>query len=349
MSEELHLPDLNYACVRCGRSCSSNMTVQVDPMLVESIALSKAAEQAAERGYAPLRVLEQGHALVNDPQGRCALLTSDNLCSLHAELGPESKPSPCRDFPFFVAETPDGYYLGASFLCHAIQNRCGPPLKEQVVQAEEVLRSHLAGWAWPSGQASVQLLDDRRMEWSVYLAWEERLRANPIWDFGKEALALLEVPEDAETLLYLQGMVGMVTASAVSLLEAKGLPESTTEIAVALAEGRPFYSARLGREVPAFPARRVFEDEVRFYLEHVLFRKFLIRGELIGRLLFLQCKSDMLAYFSWQRAILRGASEPSLDDYQQALVLIEQDVLHRRGQHPMVGLLSEGVRLIASQ
>ena len=42
------------------------------------------------------------YRLAKDEGTRCVFLDSDGLCIIHKELGPEAKPSMCRQFPFLA-------------------------------------------------------------------------------------------------------------------------------------------------------------------------------------------------------------------------------------------------------
>lgn len=351
MNRQLRLPDLNYDCLMCGRSCRCSFSIDMDADVAERVEGSDGAAAARKRGYVPLRLIEGRHHLRPDPDGACVLLTDEGLCSIHAQYGFESKPHACKEFPFYPAPSPDGFYMGISFVCRAVQYRSGRTIEEHREFAENLLDSLLERSSYRGFGPVVKILDEHAMTWEDYLSWEEELKKNLRREgvFLQEAFNIFDEPVTNDQLTFVKSTIDMVTASTVALLEADNKPQYTTEIADSLSHGKPYFSQRLDREVPPFACPPVFLDEVYFYLEHVLFRKYLIQGEVIGRLLFLEVKKRLLAYYAWQHAILRGASEPDKEDYFLGLILVERDVLHRSGPHPMFGLLNQAFRLASQQ
>ncbi len=323
------------------------MKVPVGPERAELIQRSRGAEEARRRGYVPLEVSEGQTLLGLDENLRCTLLDDEGLCSIHKEFGLESKPLSCQEFPFYIAPTPNGFYLGASFLCYAVQNRLGRWVEEDRERAESVLASYLDETSYSGyGDPAVKLIDQVEMSWEEYLVWEEQLtcRLGEEDLFVRAAFEVLNISPSQDQFVFLYSIVKMVIVSAISLIEAGREPEITNQIGTAIGAGQGYYSPRLKQEVPVFHCPPVFVEEVRYYLEHVLFRKFLLRGDLIGQLLFMEVKARLLDFFTWQRAILRGLAEPTLEDYHQALITVEREVLHRRGQHPMCPILVQGFR-----
>jgi hypothetical protein len=45
-------------------------------------------------------------------QGRCVFLADDDRCRIHAELGADQKPVPCRQFPLIALQAEDGLRVG---------------------------------------------------------------------------------------------------------------------------------------------------------------------------------------------------------------------------------------------
>ena len=300
MDTSLHLPDLNYDCVRCGRSCRT-FRVGVSLKKMPALRRTEAAQAAIREGYKPLRLVdERTYQVMSRPNGNCLMLNEDGLCGVQVELGPEAKPTACTAFPFSPMPSPGGYYLGLSFVCHAVQNQLGRDVEAHREQATQLMNSRVeAGVPSDLAKPVVPLLGDRVMPWADYLVWEdslrERLSHNGV--FVKEAFKLLNEEATPPRLAFVAHVLDRVTGSTLALVESATQPERINQVTQALCEGEPFYSARLDSEVPALEPAPVFAEQVNFYLEHVLFRKFLIRGDLIGRLLFLEVKKRFLAYF----------------------------------------------------
>lgn len=63
---------------------------------------------------------------------RCLFLGSDGLCIIHKEMGPEAKPSMCRQFPFLPVQTNSDDRISVNFGCSAVQEHSGQRLDEQI-------------------------------------------------------------------------------------------------------------------------------------------------------------------------------------------------------------------------
>ncbi len=90
---------LRHACLACGGSCqgvSVRATDAADAARVEAAAAALGVEQPWVAGA--LRRVD----------GRCVFQQDDALCSIHARLGPEHKPSVCRQYPYVHTRTEAG-------------------------------------------------------------------------------------------------------------------------------------------------------------------------------------------------------------------------------------------------
>ena len=129
---ELHFPEgQNYDCVMCGAGCESLWTVPVEAAVVEKIEAHPLGIRVInENGAAFSREEDGGYAIYyKDPTDpRCGFFRQDKLCSIHAELGMEEKPLTCQQFPFHLTETPDGVYVGLSYMCTAARQNSGRPV-----------------------------------------------------------------------------------------------------------------------------------------------------------------------------------------------------------------------------
>lgn len=128
-------PDIRYGCVRCGKSCSHDWDIWVHrdlPALVEPHlpALGLSIPSAFVREESRVRLARDGHG--------CRFL-QDRLCALHCHLGVAYKPDFCRQYPWFLIDTPDGLRVSASYTCTAVLQAAGPPLSEQRVEIEQCL------------------------------------------------------------------------------------------------------------------------------------------------------------------------------------------------------------------
>ncbi len=348
--QPIHIPDMTYDCVMCGRSCRQRWSIVVAEELQGPILASEGAARARERGYLPLTV-EQPIQVGRREDDGCSLLNDKELCSIHAELGFQAKPDPCRQFPFHPVPSPGGFYLGMSFACKAVQEGLGRPLEEHRPQVEALAEELTERYGLYEEEPIVPIDDERTAPWDEYLQFEANLRGQlqaellePL--FIHAAFAVAEETPLPTRVTFTEMVVTMVLSSVVSLIEERTPGPNRTAIAEAFAEGRSFFSPRLQQEVEPILFESVFREQTLRYLDHVLFRKYLIKGNMVGRILFLAVVTKALDYYSHQAAHLQGRQEPTLEDYFSALSTIEVDVmLHAEGIEVMHGLLSHGFQM----
>lgn len=347
----IHYPEMVYDCVMCGRSCRQAWSITVDPELQPPIEASPGAERARQRGYLPLTV-EQPVQVGRDEEGCCSLLNEEGLCSIHADLGFEAKPFPCRQFPFHPIPSPGGFYLGMSFVCTAVQQSLGRPVQEHAPQVEQLVENLIVRHSLEDGaELKVPVDQERTVPWAEYLDFEQRLSSQLQPDLLEPMLihAAFAVAEEnplPPRLAFVEMVTNMVLASVVCLIEERTPGENRTVISEAFSEGRSFFSPRLQRQVEPILFEPAFREQTLRYLRHVLFRKFLIQGDMVGRTLFLAVVVKALDYYAHQTADLKGRRTPTQEDYFEGLGLVERDVmLHAEGVETMHGLMSHGFRM----
>jgi Fe-S-cluster containining protein len=106
--------------------------------------------------------------------GACPFLQDDNLCRVHATLGPQDKPATCRLFPFYLVGTPTGVRVSTSHRC-----TCRSIGERQALDAERVLAElGMAGrdlpLAW-SAPARIGIDAGRDVSFAEWTAREARL------------------------------------------------------------------------------------------------------------------------------------------------------------------------------
>jgi Fe-S-cluster containining protein len=274
-----------------------------------------------ERGDLPLLADGDQMQLAQDERGRCVLLTGDNLCSLHRDHGWRSKPRACRQFPFFLLETPDGIQVGLSFRCTAVQQDLGQDWAEHESSLRELVESGVPRVGFESVSIGSYPLD-----WFTYKSWEaDWIEALPHQLTAAVALSLSQaLPLDGPTL---ERLVLLLSASAVGFLESDD-PDQAVAVAAAVRSGQSYLSPRRGR-IPALPDPFGAELDPQFarYLAHVLERKSLWMGRnFLGRLLMFLAARPMLSYYQ------------QLEGFWAAVDRVEGEWLaHRRG----LGVLEE--------
>lgn len=261
-------PKQRYQCIQCGKSCGQ-WRIWVEPDLVDSLRQHPLALRLQVVGQTYLLEHENGwHHLGYDEKGRCFFLEGERRCGLHASTGWLSKPRACRQFPFFLVQTPDGTQVGLSFRCSAVQQDVGVDWQQHQSDLEQLVNS---GVYRRVGFEPVRM-GGLELDWPTYLNWEAdwRSQSRPLraifYDHLVRHLGLgLEEPDFARLL---QNW----TASALSLLQ-------TTLRLVEV--GSDFQSTR--------------------YFNHVLERKWLWLGEnFLGRMLLLLVGEQL--YWSAQEA-----------------------------------------------
>lgn len=172
---KLHFPEgQNYDCVMCGAGCESLWTIPVEPHVVEKIEAHPLGIRVINENGAAFVKDEKGDYAIyykdpNDP--RCGFLKEDKLCAIHAELGMDEKPLTCQQFPFHLTETPDGVFVGVSYMCTAARQNSGRPLSAH----EDWLRERMAkGIRVTTIEADkVPVGEGRFTSWDDYAAFEE--------------------------------------------------------------------------------------------------------------------------------------------------------------------------------
>ena len=288
--------NVRYTCIQCGKSCR-DWRVWVDPE--EARGKSWRLEQDGPR----LRLMQ-------DEQGRCLELTEANLCGVHSD-----KPGVCRQFPFLLAESPDGMHVGVSFRCTAVFHDQGVDWAEHVPVLEELL-----GRGVPRIGFEPAALGHYQLDWETYKEWEAHwLKCLPYGLCDGVAstvgVALGLHPQSLERL------VQLLSASAVGFLESED-NYGAAEVAAAIRAEKEYLSTRRGWTAPI---RNCFEGELSEpavrYLAHVIERKSVwLGGSFLGRLLMLLAAERMLLYYT------------RLEGFALAVDRLEGEwLLHRQG------------------
>ncbi|MBI3926085.1 MAG: YkgJ family cysteine cluster protein [Armatimonadetes bacterium] len=353
---DLNFPDLRYGCLGCGKSCR---VLQVTVSQPERARLENLQATLQRKALHPLRVLGERTQLGREARGGCVYLEPDAGCAIHRMHGYEDKPQPCRAFPYLWQDTPDGTFVGLSFLCTAVQAGYGTPLGEH----SEILRALLEDADRPP--PNLEWTPSRRLSWVEYVRLEEHLRQAleppledlrqpplepPLEDrlWGAASSLAAAVPEARHPFPaagWTAGLGERIHSLFLGLLcLAVAEPDILPEVFAALREGGSYRSLASGRSVDV---RRVesrwqnspgpwFEPECRRYLDHLLFRKFLVGpGTMLGKVVLLPLVVRLLRWMCWAGALAEGRSSPEWDDYSGALDGVEgRLVTHARGLEP---------------
>lgn len=308
----------------CGKGCKQDWNIIVN------LSSSKAIKDSEV--YIPFNKLPDGRlTLAKTEEGQCVFLDDDNLCRVHKKLGFESKPRGCAQFPASFVPTPEGLYVGMSFFCTSIQEGTGRPMEAHKEWLAEAAESAIKRFNYKGHSGRVHLVGNRDFSWEEYVQLEKDLRAqlkphNLQLPFLETPFKVLGTEPTQELLNQVAPQFGSIFAGALGLIESPDDPEQRVEIFDKMIKAQPFYSPRLGQEVKPCLAIPLFEEISHRFLDHVLFRKFLIQGHLLGRLAFLLVAKKMLNYQTQVHAQVRGG-EPEEQDMYKALDLIEKHFL----------------------
>ena len=108
-----HPRGLRWQCNGCAKCCSSGLAIgPVEPDVVQGLQQRNIEEQwpRAREGWFNEQQAPDGSTqyFFRLRDGRCVFLREDNLCAIHALLGPEAKPGFCREFPYHFVQDAHG-------------------------------------------------------------------------------------------------------------------------------------------------------------------------------------------------------------------------------------------------
>lgn len=343
------LPDQNYDCVQCARSCNQGWRIHVDPHTEERIENSpvtlRIVQEKGQQRPVEIDPKDGSKILARQSDGSCVFLNDEKLCSIHAQMGYQAKPVGCRQFPFQFTLTPDGVYVGISFFCTAAQQNVGRPIEVHEEDLHELLTLFRpAGWDGPMKLCQV---GEATVDWPTYLRVEEL-----VGQYGPAA-AVLAVAE-------LAGFAppGEIPAQAFEVAFERARPErlQTDEL---LAESfRFFLTSMIGSiEAPPSEARQVTESlmldrpvelprskwqgtwselervelppefaaQVERYQKALLFRKFLTRSRpLLENLVALSMVEPLMRFYT---ALAASGGKPELSHIYQAFDTLELELM----------------------
>lgn len=226
--------------------------------------------------------------LLQDARGRCLELSEQNLCEIHSD-----KPSVCRQFPFLLAESPDGVHVGVSFRCTAVAQAVGIDWSEHVPILEELLARGVPRIGFEPAP-----IGNYRLGWETYKEWEAHWLRRLPHDLCDAVASTLGValglhPQSLERLVLI------MSASAIGFLESQD-NEGAAAVAAAVRAEKEYKSTRRGWTAPI---RDPFDGEMSppaiRYLSHVIERKSVWLGSrFLGRLLMLLTAQRMLFYYT---------------------------------------------------
>ena len=114
-------PMPEFSCGGCGACCAQPWGVVIEAEKAHALdrhdfsaypQLKGKRLYRSEKGAPPdTYILEKGEGV------RCIFLDEQNLCIIHKELGPASKPYPCLKFPYNLASTATQDRISVDYGC----------------------------------------------------------------------------------------------------------------------------------------------------------------------------------------------------------------------------------------
>lgn len=342
------LPDQSYDCVQCGRSCQG-WDVQVDLATRGRIRGSELELRVLQETGLETTLVGDRRVVMARRNDACIYLDGDNLCRIHGQMGAGAKPHGCRQFPFFLVETPEDTFVGLSFYCTAAHRNQGRPLEAHEADIEGLLRKVPARRV---GFSPLTLEDGRELSWDDYLRLEETVRDGLSHDRPERVLsaavwgACRAVNEGAPLEIDLAAAdfidrsaemfdarllclcVLVASREAASVEEAWAMTEAIkNDEVVTLARtgwtGRRSEVDALTADLPPW-----IDDEIRRYLRALVFRKFLaLDRPVLQNLLALYMLPPLLRTYSVFCSLARRAPLDR-EDYYRAVSETEKDLSH---------------------
>ena len=130
----------NWDCHVCGTCCQEYQVTITDEerRRIEAQGWNSAADLG---GYVPFRRIgpfwSRRTVLNHRPDGCCVFLSEKGRCRIHERHGYETKPLPCRLFPFVLVPAGDRWAVGLRFACPSAAESKGRPLVEHNEELRE--------------------------------------------------------------------------------------------------------------------------------------------------------------------------------------------------------------------
>ena len=178
-----HLPVLqNWDCHVCG-TCCKEYQVTISNEEMQRIKAQGWDTEKDLGGWEPFKCVgppwARRYQLNHQPDGSCVFLSEQGRCRIHERFGYETKPLPCRLFPFVLVPTGDHWSVGMRFACPSAAENKGRPIPEHDVE----LRAFAAQLAVREGlkpQPDGTLVPPPLLQSGQRVAWPEVLRIRDV-------------------------------------------------------------------------------------------------------------------------------------------------------------------------
>lgn len=344
------MPNQSYDCIQCGRSCLNHWNVAVDSARHSKICASHSPSLPADASNL-FQASPHGFLVKKDGDGRCQFLTNDQRCSIHAALGAQAKPIVCQTYPYSMAVTPDGVFVGVTFSCTSALQNSGRPLAEHQPELEQYLEHYTTQRL---GFDATPFWQNSSLSWEGYLALEKGLESHFMTGCSQDLWAdllrfcahqyetatemgpadidsifqtpLPNIAADLWPMLHQSSLMPLLMAAGADLDYAKTI-FTPGEHQISLPRvGWTGSSDQLQRLLEGVP-NQTFELEISRFLSAFLFQKFLLAGGcVLTSLALLTHLPQLLRLITALLADAQGQT-PELRHFQSAVQILEEDLI----------------------
>lgn len=383
----LHFPEgFHFECIGCGRCCKQNWDVHTSRKEYDNIIQSDVHKQAQIRSDTKdimIRDEEKGVSAILNISHQCPMLDEKKLCSIHSIMGVEAKPYTCRQQPIALTHTPDGIYVGGSFICEQMWENIGRPIESY---KKDILR-------WLSEVDKENKIDNEiafssqvKTHWRDYLLVEDFIREKiegeePLtFRLWKVLTALLiadiqitakgiETIDSNELLSYLNeaykvniekdeiffAVEQSLAYGIISLLES--IDDEHTKLNTGiLLNGGTMYCESLKKEIDTrtlleyichhhAPWKDLYYHH---YIKHLLWRKYpASNGPITDSIAALSALEHLFTWYMYLSAFSRGAASPSTSDAKLGITKVEILINHHNVNDiikPFAGIYAHNLR-----
>lgn len=354
MAKRLHFPlEQNYKCTSCGKCCNAQWRIGVTPEQKEVIEKTQAFQKAVKDGFQPLVVREDKFELNRDSEGHC-FFHKNELCAIHAEVGPQAKPAACNLYPFQLVATPDGYFVSLSFSCPAVVAGVGGDSSDHREELQQIVES-APHFFPPDIQAGgdITISEEFQVPWTSYLIWETDL-IDSLRHANTPVEALFDgVSRLTEAVILNQEPVFRQTHTALSSLLKKNLMELAPfftlitvsnieeysdlgrrkELVAKLTAGSTFHTRLLETQTPKFRPHRPFDQLTtsivqRFVTAQIWGKRLITGPTFLSRLLFLAVSLEVFRFYLETYKLKTGEKHFTQTGVEWCFDFMENELLH---------------------
>lgn len=286
------------------------------------------------------------------------IFSENNLCGIHKYLSSALKPSACRNFPFLLFKTPVGVFTGLSYHCPAIQSNYGAPVEQMKDELHAFLNKD--GETIASFYSSADIDDNLSVSWEGYMLLEKFLIESFEEDIytgitkfldilirichtgakiGAEYIQpseIIQIIEEIscrdnldETVLFKMQYQYILSIIAILEMFHRAVLPGSIDI---IRYGGILHSDTFEKTLTIKPLHEYMkidsshsaEEEIKEYLKHLVWRKFLLRDNSI--LLNATALSLIPPVFAWYSHVSTAAENrtvAALEDTRRALGIVD--------------------------